>query len=148
MTYRSSLLASLLALALGVFAPTAAAQQQDKEMAEMMEAWQKAGQPGPQHQLLAKLTGQWEAQTKFWMDPAGEPITSQGTMEYRMIMDGRYLEEIITSQFMGQPFSGRGLYGYTNLTDEVEALWIDNVIRVDAEERFLAALAGVSDPEQ
>ena len=44
-----------------------------------------------------------------------------------MIMDGRFLEEIITSEFMGQPFSGRGLYGYNNITGKLQSTWIDNM---------------------
>ena len=47
-------------------------------------------------------------------------------MEYRMIMNGRFLEEVITSDFMGQPFKGRGLYGFNNVTGEVQAVWIDD----------------------
>ena len=63
----------------------------------------------------------------MWMDPSGEPMVMPATAEYRMIMDGRYLEEIITSEFMGQPFSRRGLYGYNNVTGKVQAIWIDNM---------------------
>lgn len=97
------------------------------EMAEMMEAWQKAGQPGEQHQHLAKLVGSWNAEVKFWMDPSGDPMISHGTMDYEMIMGGRYLEEKIRSDFMGQPFQGRGIYGYNNVTGELEAVWIDDM---------------------
>lgn len=106
-----------------LWAPPAAAQQ---EMDAAMAAWEKAGQPGAHHKHLAALAGTWEAETKFWMDPSGEPTVSPATIEYRMIMNGRYLEETIKSDFMGQPFTGRGLYGFNNVTGEVEAVWIDD----------------------
>jgi len=106
-----------------LWAPPAAAQQ---EMDATMAAWEKAGQPGTHHKHLAALAGTWEAETKFWMDPSGEPTVSPATIEYRMIMNGRYLEETIKSDFMGQPFTGRGLYGFNNVTGEVEAVWIDD----------------------
>lgn len=124
---RRTLLAMFLLGGLTLWVTPVAAQQEG-EMAAEMEAWQKAGQPGMHHKHLAKMVGTWEAETKMWMEgPSADPMVMPATIEYRMIMDGRYLEEIITSQFMGQPFKGRGLYGFNNLTDEVEALWIDNM---------------------
>jgi hypothetical protein len=111
----------------GVLLWAAPAAAQQEEMAEAMAAWQQAGQPGAQHEHLAKYVGSWQAEGKMWMDPSGEPTTMSSTAEYRMIMDGRFLEEIITSDLMGQPFYGRGIYGYNNLTGEVQAVWIDNM---------------------
>jgi hypothetical protein len=116
------------ALVLGCLAlSTSAATAQDEDQAAMMAAYQQAGQPGMHQEQLAALVGSWEAETKFWMDPAGEPMVSSATLEYRMIMDGRYLEEIISSDFMGQPFHGRGLYGYNNVTGQLQAVWIDDM---------------------
>ncbi len=125
MRYRT-VLAMLLLGGFTLWAAPAAAQQQ-QEMAEAMAAWQKAGQPGVPHQQLAKLVGTWKSTAKMWMDPAGEPMVMPGTVEYRMIMDGRFLEENVSSEFMGQPFSGRGLYGYDNVTGKLVATWIDNM---------------------
>jgi hypothetical protein len=107
--------------------PVAPAMAQDEDMAAMMEAYQKAGMPGVPQKQLAALVGTWDAVNKFWMDPAGEPMVMTGTMEYEMTMDGRYLEETIQADFMGQPFVGHGLYAYNNATGKVEASWIDNM---------------------
>jgi len=126
MSYRTSLLPTMLVGALAIWAMPAAAQQ-EQEAAAMMEAWQQAGQPGQAHEHLAQLVGHWQAETKFWMEPSAEPLISSATIEYEMIMDGRYLEERIESDFMGQPFKGRGLYGYNNVTHELEAVWIDDM---------------------
>ncbi len=123
MRYRTPLTCLLSFACLTVWAPPAAAQQ---EMEAAMAAWQEAGQPGVQHEHLAVLTGTWQAETKFWMDPSAEPMVSPATIEYRMIMNGRYLEETITSEFMGRPFKGRGLYGFNNVTGELQAAWIDD----------------------
>jgi hypothetical protein len=105
-------------------APVAA---QDEDMAAMMEAWQKAGQPGEHHKHLAVIVGSWEAETKMWMDPSGEPTVMPATAQYEMIMDGRFLMETIKSEFMGQPFTGHGLYGFNNNTGKLQASWIDNM---------------------
>jgi hypothetical protein len=106
-------------------APASAQQEQDQ--AAMMAAWEAAGRPGKPHQQLAALVGRWQAETKMWMDPAAEPETSTGTIEYSMVMGGRYLEEKVSATFAGQPFTGLGLYGYNNLTGKIEAVWIDDM---------------------
>jgi hypothetical protein len=118
------LFAALLFGSLAPWPAPAAAQEQD--MAAMMEAWQKAGQPGMPHKHLAKLVGTWEAETKMWMDPSAQPTVTPATIEYKMIMDGRYLMETISSEFMGQPFMGHGLYAFNNITGKVQAIWIDS----------------------
>lgn len=106
---------------------TAPAAAQDEEMAAMMEAWRQAGQPGMHHEQLAALVGTWEAETKMWMDESGEPTVTPAKMEYEMILDGRYLVETISSEFMGQPFTGHGLYAFNNVTGKLQASWIDNM---------------------
>ena len=128
MWHRTAVLATALALAAALSAPPTLAQQEgEEEAAEMMEAWQQAGQPGQAHQHLAQLVGKWQAETKFWMQPDAEPMVSEGTIEYRMIMNGRYLEERVDADFMGQPFKGMGLYGYSNVNNELQAVWVDDM---------------------
>ena len=102
-------------------------EQQTQAADAMMEAWQKAGTPGEHHEQLAALVGTWNADLKFWMDPSAEPLTSKGTIDYSMIMDGRYLREEVNSEFMGQPFHGLGTYGYNNVTGQLESSWIDDM---------------------
>lgn len=41
-------------------------------------------------------------------------------------MDGRYVEDTTESEFMGQPFHGKGLVGYDNLKKKYVSTWIDN----------------------
>jgi hypothetical protein len=119
-----ALLTGLVAIgSFTLLTPPAFAQE---GMEAEMAAWQKAGQPGPHHEHLAAYAGTWQAETKFWPEPSAEPMVSPATIEYRMIMNGRYLEETIASEFMGEPFKGRGLYGFNNLTGEVQAAWIDD----------------------
>lgn len=114
-------------VALATPATPAAAQEGDAEMAAMMEAYEEAGTPGEVHDALARMTGEWETTVKFWMDPSAEPDVSRGTMTSRMVMGGRFLEEEMDSEFMGQQFRGRALTGYDNVEGECNAVWIDNM---------------------
>lgn len=125
-----------LAVALPLHAQEGETQDETREgeyesaahgMDAMMEAWAKAGAPTEKHEALAPMVGTWEATVRMWMDPSGEPMTSEATIENRMVLGGRFLEEVVRGDFMGQPFEGRGLTGYNNLTEKYESTWVDNV---------------------
>lgn len=97
------------------------------EQQAMMEAWQKAMTPGPEHAALAKMEGSYSLTVKMWLEPGAEPMISSGTALRRMIMGDRYLEETVRGTSMGQPFEGMGLTGYDNLRGEYWGTWIDNM---------------------
>jgi len=118
-----SILATGLALALPLFAQEAKASEQQA----MMEAWQKASTPGPQHKLLASLKGNWTFTTKIWMEPGAPPQASSGTSATVALMDGRYFQEDSTGSFMGMPFRGIAVMGYDNVSQHFTSTWIDNM---------------------
>lgn len=92
----------------------------------MMEAWMKASSPGEAHRLMAKHVGEWNAEVKLWMDPAGEPMTSTGKGTNTLIFGGRYLESRFKGEFMGEPFEGIGYMGYDNVQKKFVNFWIDS----------------------
>ena len=93
----------------------------------MMEAWQKAAAPGPNHKLLASFAGQWNFATKMWMQPGAPPETSTGTAVYTALMDGRFIQGEYKGTFSGMAFQGLGLTGYDNVARHVTATWADNM---------------------
>ncbi len=97
------------------------------EQAAMMEAWQKAMTPGVEHEQMAKMVGEFTLTVKTWMEPGGQPEVSTGTAVRRMIMGGRYLEEVVHGEAMGQPFEGSGLMGYDNVTGQWWGTWVDTM---------------------
>src|SRR5262245_25443356 len=97
---RKTLLAVSLAIA-------ASAQAQDQKA--MMEAFQKAATPGPNHKMLEMMVGEWTFTNKMWMDPAAPPQESTGTSSYKSILGGRYVEHTHHGTMMGMPFEGRGV---------------------------------------
>jgi hypothetical protein len=93
---------------------------------EDMQACIDAGTPGENHEHLAKAVGQWTGQSKMWMAPNTEPITSECSTKITSIMDGRFTQvETKGSTPMG-PFNGLGTYGYDNVTKKFQSTWIDN----------------------
>lgn len=83
--------------------------------------------PNEYHKFLETLAGRWQANVKFWMEATSVPQESEGTSEANMVMGGRFLEQKFTGTFMGQPFEGRGIYGYDNLRKEYTSIWFDNM---------------------
>ena len=97
-----------------------------EEQKVMQAKMQEYSTPNANHEVLKSLIGSWKANVTFWMDPKGEPQVSEGTSETTLIMDGRFVEQSYHGSMMGQPFEGRGIYGYDNLRKEYTGLWLDN----------------------
>jgi len=107
-------------------AATSAAPAGGPSPAEM-EAWQKSMTPGPQHEALAKLAGDWTFTNTMWMAPGQPPTESTGTMHAERTMGGRYVVEDWKGEMMGQPFEGHGTNGYNNVSKQYENTWMDNM---------------------
>ncbi len=123
-------LASLLLLPLGVAgawsqekkAAPAGAPSDDPMMAKMMEF----GTPGAAHKVLDMKVGKWTVKGKM-MTP-GQPATEfTGTGETKWIMDGRFLQDTVTGDFMGMQMQGIGTTGYDNMKKKYVSSWIDNM---------------------
>lgn len=147
---------TLVALAL-LAASLAAAQEPGKmtpEQQAMMDKMMKAATPGPQHEMLRKMAGEWNATVKFLADPAQGWQESQSTSTITSLMDGRYCQEVTNGQMMGMPFSGMGVTGYDNVLGKYVSTWIDNmgtgimtsVGTVDASGKVINWVGTMSDP--
>ncbi len=108
--------------------------QQEKPPAGMpamdspeMQAAMAAMSPGPEHQKLAHMVGDWTFTNKMWMDPSAPPAEGSGTMHAEMILGGRYVYEVWKGNFMGMPFEGHGTEGYDNITKKHISSWADNM---------------------
>ena len=98
----------------------------DADKAEMMKKVEAAGKPGPGHQALNALEGNWKAEVKCWMDPGGSPEVSQGTARATWKFNGRFLEEEFHGQMMGKPFTGRTLLGFDNTKQTFNSVWVSD----------------------
>ena len=101
----------------------------------MMSKMQELGTPGPQHAMLNRLVGSWNAESKYWMEPGAQPETSRGTMTMRSIMDGHYLQGDYRGSYqmpgpdgkmMEKHFTGLMLWGYSNADKEYQSVWLDS----------------------
>ncbi|MCB1050679.1 MAG: DUF1579 domain-containing protein [Acidobacteria bacterium] len=109
---------SLCLLALGLASGFAQSEEE--------QAWMASMTPGAEHQWLAEMAGEWKTEANSWMDPASEPIHSEGTAKIEMAMGGRYQISHHSSTMMGMPFSGMGILAYDNVLKKFTTTWIDN----------------------
>ena len=105
----------------------AAAPAPSPEEQAMMEKYMKAATPGPEHAELAKLAGKWKLAVSTWMTPAGPPLKSEGTAEFKTLLGGRYVQEEVHGDVGGQPFEGIGIQGYDNVTKQRVGTWMDSM---------------------
>jgi len=108
-----------------LFSFPAVAQDMDKDA--MIKDWQRAMTPGPEHEMLSKMVGEWDGDITMWMDPSQPPQTSTGTAKYESIFDGRYIIGKFSGIMMGLPFSGMEVSGYDNVKKVFFSSWIDNM---------------------
>ena len=129
----------------------AAAPQMSEE--EMMAAYAKHAQPGPEHEFLKSMAGTWKAVTKTWMSP-GEPKVSEGTSTRTVILGGRFLKDEFKSTFMDKPFEGFGTTGFDLFKKEYVGTWSDTMGtaimmsrgKMDAFGKVLTMTAAYDDP--
>jgi hypothetical protein len=104
------------------------AQEEESGMdPNMMKAWQEYITPGANHELLAKMVGEWKTEISSWMAPDAPPSITEGKSVYESILGGRYIQSVETSTFMGMPFEGRAISGYDNASKKFFTYWIDNM---------------------
>jgi len=106
----------------------------------MMEMMMKASMPGPMHELLKPMAGNWKTTSKSWMKPGAEPMVSEGTCESSWILGNRYLQSTYKGDMEGMPFEGVGIMGYDNMKKEFVSVWMDNM------GTGVALSEGVADP--
>jgi len=92
-----------------------------------MEVYTKLAAPGEQHKQLASLAGSWTTKTKEWMEPNKPPVESTGSAEMKMLLDGRFLQQELTGQMMGQPFSGIEITAYDNVLKRYVTSWMSTM---------------------
>jgi hypothetical protein len=93
----------------------AVAQDCDDLTPEQMTAGQQKTMaimgPGPEHELLTKLVGEWSATVNMYM-PGMDTMSSPMTSTNEMILEGRFLRSTSKGSMMGMPVESVTMFGY------------------------------------
>lgn len=106
--------------------PAADRPQMSEKQKAMMEAWQKAGEVGPNHRNLDPLAGAWTCGVKFYPEPGAPSLESTAKATLSWIFGGRFLKLEYQGDWAGQPFEGIGLLGYDNAKKKYTSMWVDS----------------------
>jgi hypothetical protein len=109
--------------------PVAAhAQEPDPEqMRELMERSMELGQPGPAHEHLATLAGNWDINMTMWSQPGAEAVEVSGSSTSEMILGGRFLMQTTTipeGMFAGESVA---IIGFDRRSDEYTMIGLDTI---------------------
>ncbi|MGO1051371.1 DUF1579 family protein [Crossiella sp. CA198] len=119
------LLATTVALTLTLLASCAAAPA-SPEVPTLV----RNGQPGPAHQRLQPLIGEWEVEMRTFIagGTAEKPLVAKdvkGTRRWVEGTGGRHLQEELTGTFNGGPYYRLGWLAHANMAKQYEFVTID-----------------------
>ena len=104
-----------------------AGPEDDSQITDEMQTYVEAGTPGKHHKYLDSLVGQWDGVFKIYMEPGQDPMISRGIVTREWILDGRFLKETVEATSDWGTFSGLGFYGYDNIDQQYEIVWMDSM---------------------
>jgi len=83
-------------------------------------------EPGPQHELLAAMAGDWSGPTQTWFDPDGLPEECTTEASARLLLGGRWLRIDYRGEAMGKLHAGEMTLGFHRDAKQFEMAWIDS----------------------
>ena len=81
---------------------------------------------GPEHAVLQKSAGKWNASIKMMGMPGGEPMMMQGTEDVTSVCNGMFIEVLHKGTDAKMPFEGHGLEGYDQVKKMYTGTWCDS----------------------
>jgi Protein of unknown function (DUF1579) len=109
--FRTIIVAASIATASSI--ATAQAPDQAAAMKQMQDRMKVMATPGPRHAELASFLGKWDVEIAMIM-PGAPATRSKATGEYSWVIQGRWMGQRITGQFMGGPFESFAIIGFDN----------------------------------
>jgi hypothetical protein len=72
--------------------------------------------------------GSWTTTTTWWPAPDAQPLTTQGTAEFSLMVGtgGKFVRQEFRNTSESQKFVGFAFYGFNNATSEYESVWFDS----------------------
>ena len=95
--------------------------------ADAMKKYTDFMTPGDMQKILAAANGKWSEDITLWMAPGQPPSKSTGTVDYKMILGGRYQQGNISASFNGMPYEAVSITGYDNMKKLFFSSYVDNM---------------------
>ncbi len=118
-----------------------AGAQEKKEFAPPEGTEMAFPKPGPEHEVLKRDAGVWDATVESTMEPGGTPTVSKAVETNTLLGDGLWLIQDFKGEFMGSPFEGHSVTGYDASKGKYVGTWVDSMAP------GLTTMEGTYDPE-
>ena len=121
---------TVLSFAITTYAADPAAKEgmaMDPKMQEVMMKYQTAATPGEAHKVLKESAGKWKTENKMWQTADSKPEVTKGSATFKMVLDGRWMQQEFKGQMMGKPVQGIGMTGYDNVKQKYVSHWFDSM---------------------
>jgi len=82
--------------------------------------------PGPEHEALKQLAGEWNAVIKT-TTPDGQVAESAGEYSAKLDVGGLFLITEFKGKLIGLDFHGRGINGYDPFQKKYTGVWVDSM---------------------
>src|SRR5207237_6024874 len=112
-------------VAAAILVGSAAAQEKKKESAPPQGQEMPIPKPGPEHEILKKDVGVWDATVETTMEPGGKPNVTKGVETNTLLGGGLWMVQDFKGEFMGVPFQGHGVAGYDPFKKKYVGTWVD-----------------------
>jgi hypothetical protein len=99
----------------------AAQEPTSEQVAQVLEL----ARPGPEHEALARLAGEWDLRILGWPAPGAEPFEVTGRAVNRTILGGRFLESRSTSTVGGETTESISIHGFDRRHGEYTIIGLD-----------------------
>lgn len=90
--------------------------------AQLMEL----GAPGEEHERFQEMVGDWDCEIKMYLPDTDEPLVSEGSASFEVILDGRFLVQDFEGEMGGMKFSGHGMSGFDRVQNKYVGVWSDS----------------------
>jgi hypothetical protein len=101
--------------------------QEKKEAAPTQGQETPFPKPGPEHELLKKDVGVWDATVESMMERGGKPNVTKGVETNTLFDSGLWLIQDFKGEVMGAPFQGHGVMGYDAPRKKYAGTWVDSM---------------------
>lgn len=92
-----------------------------------LQAQEEYPKPGPEHELLKQLAGEWDAKLECNFPGTEGPIEATGSYSAKLDVGGFFLIGQFQSEFFGQPFKGHSITGYNQFEKKYTGVWVDSM---------------------
>jgi hypothetical protein len=116
----------MAAVATAALVGTAAAQEK-KEGAPSPGVDFPLPKPGPEHEILKKEAGVWDATVESRMEPGGKVEVTKGVETNTLIGGGLWRISDFKGELMGMPFQGHSVTGYDASKKKYVGTWVDSM---------------------